>query len=833
MLCPGCGTPNRTQATRCVRCGKALAPPSSDTPLRPAPIAPSVARELKEQTNAKKPIPARPIVAVPSLSGIADKNREPMPDTTGSRSSPWSQSQAGGALRGTPPSILEDNEITSVEPALNDAPPKRPPLPPTRAQLAQQAQQAQQGQIRTEEIRRDRWKNANDTEDEQPAIGKVGFSAPRGRPPPPKPSGLPSTLPSTLPKKPLERDATDTDQLPVGELKSRVKNETQDAIDAAQRAAQQKLTRARLPANTQETLQPQKKPNALPSFPEKTTKPSPVAKSAAPTEELLANRPVAMKPQKSSDAELLTPLGPKNFFDEPPVSATRLAAPGELAGKPKVDAQRAKANEAHGSKAASETFAAPGELAGLVKNARSSAEAPPSPQSRPPPPAPIAPSEVARNARSSAEPPPSRTLPPVPRAPIPAEPSRTLPPTQAARPSANRGVNTDDLIPPSRNAPPPPQRTSPRVAAQPDPLAPPRSTAAPPTRAPQPDPPRSIPPPARTSPREMAMRNQPKNISPEQTIAAPGELAGLVEDLGIVTTKPPQAREPRRPQTSDLVAPWGSPSAPPKIDLNAHAALPGPPALDDALPMRARTEPEAKPASMNLRAETTERELDVELDADRTPPPRARTVASEDSMDEGLLSMPGSALPPADTLIPQQAAALLEGIDIMPNAITASVAEPAVAFTVPGFARRAAAELIDVAVLASIVVAPIAFGLFGKSLTGISWMDPDDVSNALIGGAMIIPAVALAVLAIVSSSLGHALAGRSLGKLVCGLELVEKKSGRRPTLLRTVIRAMVGLFGSIAFGMNYLWLIVDRRSRTLHDVLTGTIAVVSSSRREL
>jgi uncharacterized RDD family membrane protein YckC len=103
----------------------------------------------------------------------------------------------------------------------------------------------------------------------------------------------------------------------------------------------------------------------------------------------------------------------------------------------------------------------------------------------------------------------------------------------------------------------------------------------------------------------------------------------------------------------------------------------------------------------------------------------------------------------------------------------------------------------------------------------------------LIGGAMLLPAIAFVVLVIVSSSLSHALAGRSLGKLVTGLELVEKSTGRRPTLLRTVIRAVVGVLGSIIFGMSYLWLIVDRRSRTLHDVITGTIAVVSSSRREL
>jgi hypothetical protein len=41
------------------------------------------------------------------------------------------------------------------------------------------------------------------------------------------------------------------------------------------------------------------------------------------------------------------------------------------------------------------------------------------------------------------------------------------------------------------------------------------------------------------------------------------------------------------------------------------------------------------------------------------------------------------------------------------------------------------------------------------------------------------------------------------------------------------------VIGLLMMGLGYLWLIVDRRSRALHDWLSGTIVVVSSSRREL
>lgn len=840
----------------------ASAPPSD----KPAPIAPSVARELKEQTNAKKPIPAR-LVPVPSLSGLADKRGEPMPDTTSSRSSPWSQSVAGGAARNP----LEDNEITTVEPAILE--------PPKRA-----AQDAAQHAIRTEEIRRERWRevqNANETQEDQPSIARVGFTpgAPGAqKPPPPKPSSLPA-------KRPMARDATDTDQIPVGDLRGRARPEeqeiaTEDTIDAATLAAQ-RLTRSRVPVAGVTEAVPQKKP-ALPPFPDAKRS----VRSGSQTEELLANRPVQGNAgARAIEGELLTPLAQlaPNRFEEP-VSETRLAAPGELAGREK-------------KKQASETFAAPGELAGIMKNA-TRPPAPAEPRSAPPAPRP-SPFDAPTNNLAARDVP----LPYDARTELPVSKSSArndLPTARGAHdlPTA-KGVNDlpvsksahEGRVPASKSAhdqpAPKPSKsahdlgadlTQSRASHDPRPAdvrandqrsvvpsratavpaaAPTPSRAAPPaadpraTRAQQPifESPTKHPgagasfeprasdvqvrqPPQRTNPLQPAVpktvppapRRDAQNLAPKgsildpgETIAAPGALAGLVNDLGIAKPQVPAYR----PQTSDLVAP-------PKIDLNAPAGLPGPPSLDSSLPMRTRTEPEAQQGARAMRgADTT----DPELSADRTPPPRALTLTGEDSLDSGLLSMPGSALPAGDTLIPQRASDLMSRIE--PNALTAAVAEPSVSFAVPGLARRLAADLIDLAVIGALVIAPISLGLFGRNLSAISWVDPDDVSHALISGAILFPAAIFLILVFVASSLSHALAGRSLGKLATGLELVVKKSGRRPSLVRTVIRALLGIVASLALGMSYLWLIVDRKSRTLHDVLSGTVPVISSSRREL
>lgn len=675
-------------------------------------MAPSVAREQKEATNAKKPVPQARLIPVEA----------PIADTTMSRSSPWTQSRTGGAARATPPE--PDLEITTIEPATTREEPVAP-TPPKRVSQPVQPQAL----VRTEQIRRS---PQDATVDDPPPIAKVGFS----RPPAPKLS----SLPSAAPRQALQ-DASQTEQIPVGDLRSRgardpstinlvsggqtERSATEDTIDAARQTAQ-KLTRQRMPSGVQTLPAGTRRDEAkLPSFPDaRLKKPAPPVRSAV-SEELLANKPVQqMDPRlRAAREEGLTPHVPFSTVthEDPPVSETRLAAPGELAGREK-------------NAAISETMAAPGELAGLLKKDRTNPAQPAAPRANP-------------------------TTPPAPRMSVPA----TIP------------------VPTASQAKQPIYQTTPKQPAIP------KQATSPKQRVPD----------------------------PEMTLAAPGDLAGLIDDLGVSSWGGGKEEMPSMPPQ-------------PRIDLNVPVALPGPPMLEESLPMRQRTEPEAK-FSGSMRSDQTDPGDTTGDFGQMFRAPAARSRTETEPYDDGLLSMPGSSVP-HDTLIPQRVDSLMQGIAV--NAQTAAVPQPGVRFRVPGLWRRLAADLIDGTVLALLVIAPLAFGLFGKQLADISWIDPDDVSAALVAGTLALPAIAFAILVLVASGLGHGLAGRSLGKLVCGLELVEKNSGMRPSILRTIIRAVLGLVGLLAFGMGYLWLFVDRKSRTLHDVLAGTVAVVSSSRRE-
>jgi uncharacterized RDD family membrane protein YckC len=146
--------------------------------------------------------------------------------------------------------------------------------------------------------------------------------------------------------------------------------------------------------------------------------------------------------------------------------------------------------------------------------------------------------------------------------------------------------------------------------------------------------------------------------------------------------------------------------------------------------------------------------------------------------------------------------------------------------------RRSGALAIDAFIILTIVMVPGLLGLFGDEFSTANWLDPDDVSLLLMNGDLTIPLVAIVLLTVLFSAVSHGVMGRSIGKLIMGLELVRKKTGERVGFVRAIVRAFVALFSLLLGGAGYLWLIVDRRARTLHDHLTGTVVVVTSSRSE-
>ena len=165
-----------------------------------------------------------------------------------------------------------------------------------------------------------------------------------------------------------------------------------------------------------------------------------------------------------------------------------------------------------------------------------------------------------------------------------------------------------------------------------------------------------------------------------------------------------------------------------------------------------------------------------------------------------------------------------------PRAATAARAVNEVRFDAAPLWRRLTATFIDAAAVIGLLYLPLRAGWFGPVVSAIRPWEPDDIGRALFGGHLTFPLILAALTVLLLSIVPHALAGRSLGKLLTGLMLVSNWTGERPGWVQVVVRQVMGLFTTALGAASYLWFIVDRRSSTLHDRLTGTTCVIAGSR---
>jgi resuscitation-promoting factor RpfA len=338
------------------------------------------------------------------------------------------------------------------------------------------------------------------------------------------------------------------------------------------------------------------------------------------------------------------------------------------------------------------------------------------------------------------------------------------------------------------------------------------------------------------APGELAGRAPDRTLPPRkavpggETVAAPGELAGLVADL---TKAPLHRAQPKRYATPPpLDRPRTAPPQPAKPTIEREPLGPAAIArsLDSNLTARSKTEPEAhararehKSASLDTNVPLVRPVIDPTLER-----PRPIGTPRSPIPDDGEMSMPGSLVPPGGTAIPQELRDLLSTAER--QSATPTLDGASIVLELASGRRRALAILIDAVVIAIPILVPMMLGIFGEPLRAASYIDPDDVSGLILSGAYRKPLIGFLVLMLVFSALSHALAGRTLGKLAMGLELVATKTGERPKPARAVLRSVFAIFSLVLLGAGYLWLIIDRRSRAIHDWLTGTAVVVSRSR---
>ena len=127
-----------------------------------------------------------------------------------------------------------------------------------------------------------------------------------------------------------------------------------------------------------------------------------------------------------------------------------------------------------------------------------------------------------------------------------------------------------------------------------------------------------------------------------------------------------------------------------------------------------------------------------------------------------------------------------------------------------GFASRVVADLVDLGVawLLGLSVLAVA-GVASYLLTGPPFQLPI-LPNWLDAGAG--GAIAVVYLALTWSA-----TGRSVGKQLAGLRVVDR-NGRRLALWRSFIRALL----YVLFPAGLLWVLASRRNASLQDLVVGT-----------
>jgi uncharacterized RDD family membrane protein YckC len=130
-----------------------------------------------------------------------------------------------------------------------------------------------------------------------------------------------------------------------------------------------------------------------------------------------------------------------------------------------------------------------------------------------------------------------------------------------------------------------------------------------------------------------------------------------------------------------------------------------------------------------------------------------------------------------------------------------------------GFASRVVADLVDLGVAWLLgLSALLAAGVVRYLLTGPPLRLPV-VPNWL--GASAGAAIAVAYLA-----LSWAATGRSVGKQLAGLRVVDR-AGRRLSLWRSFARAVL----YVLFPAGLLWVLASRRNASVQDLVVGTAVV--------
>ncbi len=312
----------------------------------------------------------------------------------------------------------------------------------------------------------------------------------------------------------------------------------------------------------------------------------------------------------------------------------------------------------------------------------------------------------------------------------------------------------------------------------------------------------------------------PKDVGrPSETVAAPGELAGLIEDL--------QARA--RPSVGH-----GPPEPPGMVPDQTLGTTP-------SMMRRGLQSHLPKEAVDRTPLSQTDHELDVpdeilvapvqSLNGAEPSRPLEDTHALLDNFDGP--SIPSDPTPLLGLLEPPPLMARNDTGPMAPVRATDPTQVPpqpeVPQWEVASRTRRISAQLLDLMLLLSALGVPILVGAFGEALAETSPIDPDQMASMMMQGELTFPLIVGAFLAWFYIVVGTFLGGRSLGKLAFGLQVVRTKDGGTPGVGRALVRGTFALVGTVFAGAGPMLTLVDTNCRALHDKFAGTTVVRSGS----
>jgi len=160
------------------------------------------------------------------------------------------------------------------------------------------------------------------------------------------------------------------------------------------------------------------------------------------------------------------------------------------------------------------------------------------------------------------------------------------------------------------------------------------------------------------------------------------------------------------------------------------------------------------------------------------------------------------------------------------NAATEAGAAPSV--RVAGFFRRAAAGLVDGAILSAVflLLDVLVALVLRQPLPKWSQLGPDYLLDVAVNGDALaqIGLVLLGILGFLYFFIFHALRGQTPGKRLLGVRVIDAY-GQRPSLARALGRTAAYVPSVLLLALGFLWIGFDREKRGLHDWIADTYVI--------